>query len=241
MKRKAAFTVIMVSLIGGGCGIASRLPKTMMSFIDIGTHHAPPSFVEVHKTHVYKQTFVPHYDELTGVSVFISNQALEKDDEIIFEIETPSALRRIVTPMRDIRPLRHDFFAIPPDAEITSAGFHYHLRFDSIHKAKNKIFALRIKAPKTPRGKGLKVGAWPRGNNHGYYEALTNGSLYQNHHLLSGALAFRTYHTFTQSFTTTFNQIKSRLLQDKAFLIVYAACLALLFLLIMKNAVSARR
>lgn len=199
-----------------------------MSFIDIGTHQVPPAGVEVHQHQVVEQHFLSHYDELTGISIFIPTQDL-KNQQIVLSMKSDKGqILRSFGPAAPRMTPEVAFYVIPPDVEKTSNGFHFQWRFDPIQQAKNQAFILRVASPHAPQSKGLTVGYWPEGNHRGFYEALESGSLYKNRTLQSGTLAFRTYHTYQSGSGATLNEIKMRLLKDEAFIIVYTILLGIL-------------
>lgn len=216
-------SLMLACAIGSGIIVFFGSPPNVMSFIDIGTHQVPPAGIEVHQQQVVEQHFLSHYDALTGISIFIPKQAL-KNQQIVLSMKSDKGqILRSFGPATPRMTPEVAFYAIPPDVEKTPKGFHFQWRFNPIQPSKGQTFVLRIESPN-----GLTIGYWPEGNHRGFYEALESGSLYKNRALQSGNLAFRTYHTYQSGSGATLNEIKMRLLKDKAFIIVYAILLGIL-------------
>ena len=235
----------VIILILAAASVRPHVPKNIFSFQDIGTYRIPPQSVEVNEETTYGQSIVSNFNNLFMMTIFIPTQNLNKDRTLYFHLkrnkEDSADLIKLKWKFNQISPKKNNFYLIPSEAEITKKGFHFCFQFPVIKNTKYQSLYFYFEAPDAKKGDGLKIGYWDKWYNQNYYEALTAGASHKNHAPMPGFLAFRTFHTVTARGTTLINEIKSRLLKDKAFLIVYVTCLALLFLLTMKNVASARR
>ena len=210
-----------------GNGFSSVHPK--MNFLDIGTHHIPPHFLEVNRDNQVEQSFMSNFNGLFRLTLFIPYQQMTSKLNIVLKDENNQALFTRSLSSDQITPPSHDFYAVPMDAEITPVGFHFPIIFSPIIDSKGKQFVLTLFS-NAPPDKGVRIGYWPSWGHSHYYEALTNGSLHINHHDSEGYLAFRTFHTLVSSGTAILQEIKMRLLQDKSFLIIYGMWLCILLM-----------
>lgn len=209
--------------------IREKIPNNIFCFLDIGTYHIPPSFIEVNSTCTYGQSFVSNFDNLFLLSIFIPRQNLNSDRELFFHLKENKDDRKDLLTLKwkfkDIRFRKNDFYAIPPDREITDKGFHFHFQFPPISNAKNKEFYFYFASPDSKPGEGIKLGLW---DSIDYYEGLRKGEAFRNSQPLKGFLAFRTYNTWSQDKGRLINKIKTNLLRDKPFLIFYCTLLSLI-------------
>lgn len=208
--------------------IRAKIPNNIFCFLDIGTYHIPPSFIEVNSTCTYGQSFVSNFNNLFMLSIFIPRQNLNSDRELYFHLKRnrndEDDLVTLKWKFKDIRFRKNNFYIIPPDRETTDKGFHFHFQFPPISNAKNKEFYFYFASADAKAGEGIKLGLW---DDIDYYEGLRKGEAFRNSQPLKGFLAFRTYNTWSQDKGSLINEIKTNLFQDKPFFIFYGTLLSL--------------
>ncbi|MBI2027235.1 MAG: hypothetical protein HYS98_05480 [Deltaproteobacteria bacterium] len=215
-----------------------KVPDNIYSFIDIGTFHVPPQKIEVHQSSNFGQSFVPNFENLFMMSVFIPSQNLNKDQTLIFHLRCKPSEDQVasdqdlvtkVWKFREISIKKNNFYTVPTDKENMPQGFHFHFEFPVISDVKNQELYFYFESPDSKPGEGIQIGYWyPRQ----YYESLTFGAAYSNHQPIEGYLAFRTYHTWKGNFKTLVISVKNRLLTDRVFLIFYGILCVVIFLLL---------
>jgi hypothetical protein len=208
--------------------ISNKIPFPWISFIDIGTYRMPPDYLEVNRQQTIGQSFVPNFDGLFMVSVFIPRQELKKDTLLIFHLKTnkddPRDLVTLKWKYSQISFSRHSFYIIPPDRENTAAGFHFHIQFPVIKGIKGKELYLCFESS-VDRGSGLRIGVW---EDAATFEGLSKGTLFINQKAMPGFLAFRTYNTWQGNLSSLMREIRINLLQDKPFFILYSSLLSII-------------
>ncbi len=223
--------VLTICLAAFVLSIRAKIPSNIFCFLDIGTYRIPPGSSEVNSSNIYGQSFVPNFDGLFMMSIFIPAQNLNSDKELYFHLkENKDDEKDLVTlkwKFKDLHFKENNFYLVPPDREVTEKGFHFHFLFQPIMDSENKEFYCYFEAPKAKAGEGIKLGIW---DDITYYEALTKGTMFINHRPHKGYLAFRTYNTLRGSPKTVFNDMCTRFFSDRPFAIFYSCLIAVTFL-----------
>lgn len=219
------FLMIILSVVFM-VSIKDKLPNNIFCFLDIGTYKAPSKSVEINSSNSYGQSFISNFDNLFMMSIFIPRQNLDSNRELYFHLKkSKDDVKDLVVlkwKFNQIHFKKNDFYVVPPDRESTDKGFHFHFQVPTIKESKNRGFYLYFESPDAKIGEGIKLGVWDNGD---YYEALTKGQMFINHRPTKGFLAFRTYNTWAGNPSFLIDEIKTRLLKDKVFLIFYCASL----------------
>lgn len=214
--------------------VKDKIPSNIFSFLDIGTYRVPPKAVEVNAFKNYGQTFVSNFDNLFMMSVFIPTQKLDRDGELFFHLRRGNGNDKDLVTLKwdynQIRFAEKNFYVIPPDRESVKEGFHFHFQFPPIRDSKNEEFYFYFDSPNVKENEGIELGFW---DDIDCYEALTKGMMHINHKPTKGFLAFRTYNAWDGSASLLINEIRFRLLKDKAFLIFYIGILLIVLLAMM--------
>jgi hypothetical protein len=228
------FLIIILSILIASIFITAlikdRLPENIFYFEDIGTYSAPPNSVEVNSSNSFGQSFVPNFDNLFMMSIFISEQNLTEDDELLFHLKNNKDDDRDLVTLKwkssQIRPIENSFYLVHPPQRPDDKGFHFHFHFPSISSSKGREFYFYFESPNAEAGKGIKLGVW---DNRRYYNALTKGKMHKNHQPISGFLAFRTYNTYKGSLRDVLEVIRERFKRDISFAKAYTCLILAIF------------
>jgi hypothetical protein len=230
-KQRIVLITIILSIIAGVIFaklILPKVPENIFCFRDLGTHHIPSNFVEVNKSNIVGQTFMPNFDNLFKISVFLSKKDANPDGTLLFHLKKQGEREDIIVrswKVSQIKPDRKNFYQIPPDIK-TPKGFHFHIQFEPIEDSKDKVYYFYFESPQAEPGNGIKLGIWKTK----YYEAMKVGARFINHQPVDYFLAFRTFNTWQGDLGGVFEEIRQRLKKDIPFIRVYMSLVLAVFL-----------
>lgn len=221
---------LIISLAVLISSIKNGMLDKMFYFGDVGTYNIPFKTVEVNSSNIHGQSFTSNFNNLFMISIFIPKQNLNKDTELYFHLKNNRSDNKDLLTLKwnynQIHSIENDFYLVHPARKSDDEGFHFHFHFPPIKDSKNKEFYFYFESIATRPGEGIKLGVW---DNIDYYEALTKGQMFINDKPVKGFLAFRTYNIWVRNFSLLADEIKDRLLKDKAFLIFYCVSLFIIF------------
>ncbi|MDP1853061.1 MAG: hypothetical protein Q8L26_02485 [Candidatus Omnitrophota bacterium] len=227
----ALFLLIILAIFLIFPFLRGKLSQEPLYFSDIGSYNIPPDAIEVNVNNSYGQSFMPNFDNLFMVSIFIKKQELDNSKELFFHLKKNKSdkddLVRIGWRYDQIRYNENSFYLAHPQPDPKKEGFHFYFQFPPISDSKGKEFYFYFDSPQAEAGGGIKIGAWDKRQD---YPALVGGSRYLNHAPEKGFIAFMTYHTWRGGPKDLFRQIAARISKDAVFMNFYACLLLINFI-----------
>ena len=188
-------------------------------FSDMGTFVKPDGFSpKVYGSHTIGQVFVPDFNNLTKIGVFINKEDLAGDGNIVFHlrssIDSRSDIVRLEVKNSDI----HDNwirFRFPPTKDRKS--YLYFFEFKSIKDSKGKALYFFLESSGRTIEKGVRFGI----TENIYNQGCSGGESLFDSKSQEWYLLFQTYCAWSGTSADAFSQALDRMSKDKGFFIFY--------------------